>query len=367
MKILFFIESLRAGGKERRLVELLKCLSKYENIWMELVLLRRDIHYTEIFSLNIKIHYIEGKYRKKDPSLFCKVYRIARNFKPDIIHVWSSILAVYAIPTGKLLNVKFINGSITYALPVEKFSKLWLISKIAFPPSDTIVANSKAGLRVHHLKQSQKHLVIYNGYDFRRNDMQVTDLKKELEIPDETVLVGMIGSFSDAKDYKTYIEVVEKIVEKNSNVHFLCVGNGVNRKNIEALVRERQINNVHFLGIRSDIENICKNLDIGVLLNNTNGHAEGISNAIMEYMAAGLPVIATNAGGTPELVCDEESGFLVPAFSPDMVAEKILFLLENRGERVSMGKMGMERIRSEFSLEKMVSSYLSLYSRLIDE
>ncbi|MCK5506316.1 MAG: glycosyltransferase, partial [Thermodesulfovibrionia bacterium] len=157
MKILFFIESLRSGGKERRLVELLKGLSKYENISMDLVLTRREIHYTDIFNLNIKIHYIERKYLKKDPSLFFKFYRIARKFKPDIIHVWSSMSAVYAIPTAKLLNEKFINSSITYALPVKRFSKLWLISKITFPLSDIIVANSKAGLRVHHLKPTQKY------------------------------------------------------------------------------------------------------------------------------------------------------------------------------------------------------------------
>ena len=107
------------------------------------------------------------------------------------------MVAVYAIPTAKLLNIKFINGSITYALPVKKFSKIWLTSKITFPLSDIIVANSKAGLRAHNLIQTHKHRVIYNGYDFNRNNVKATDLKNELEISSVSLLVGMIGSFAD--------------------------------------------------------------------------------------------------------------------------------------------------------------------------
>ena len=362
MKILFFIESLHAGGKERRLVELLKGLSKHEDISMELALTRRDIHYTDIFNLNVKIHYIERKYLKKDPSLFFKFYRIARQFKPDIIHAWSSMLAVYAIPTAKLLNEKFINSSITYALPVKRFSKLWLISKITFPLSDIILANSKAGLRAHNLKQNQKHRVIYNGYDFKRNNVKATDLKKELEISNETLLVGMIASFSDAKDYKTYIEVAERVIKKKNNVHFLCVGNGVNRKKIEALIHERKIENIHFLGIRSDIENICRNLDIGVLLNNTKGHAEGLSNVIMEMMASGLPVVATDAGGTPELIENGIDGFLVEPFAIDQIVDQIITLINNEDTRKRVGIKAAAKIKERFSIEKMISNYISLYN-----
>ena len=362
MKILFFIESLRSGGKERRLVELLKGLSKYENISMDLVLTRREIHYTDIFNLNIKIHYIERKYLKKDPSLFFKFYRIARKFKPDIIHVWSSMSAVYAIPTAKLLNEKFINSSITYALPVKRFSKLWLISKITFPLSDIIVANSQAGLRVHNLKQTHKHRVIYNGYDFERNNVKNTDLKNELEISGNSLLVGMIGRFAPAKDYKTYIEVAERVVKKKSDIHFLCIGDGVNRKNIETLVHERQIENVHFLGIRSDIENICKNLDIGVLLNNTNGHAEGLSNAIMEMMASGLPVIATNAGGTPELIENGIDGFLVEPFAIDQIINQIIFLINNEDIGKRIGIKAAANIKELFGIKKMINNYIGLYN-----
>ena len=364
MKILFFIESLRPGGKERRLLELLKGLSKYEDISMELVLTRGDIHYTDVFNLNIKIHYIERKYIKKDPRLFVKFFRIAQEFKPDIIHVWGDMVAIYALPTAKLLNMKLINGSITYALFLRKFSKLWLTSKITFPFSDIIVANSKAGLRVHDLKQTQKYRVIYGGYNFERNNVQATDIKKELKISSDSLLVGMIGSFTGPKDYETYIAVADIINKKINNTNFLCIGDGGNRKRIEALVHARQIKNVHFLGIRYDIENICKNLDIGVLLNNTNDYSEGLSNAIIEMMASGLPVVATDTGGTPELIENGIDGFLVGSFATDQIVNQLMVLINNKDVRTRVGSKAAAKIKMEFSIEIMISNYISLYNEV---
>lgn len=272
------------------------------------------------------------------------------------------MVAVYAIPTAKLLNIKFINGSITYALPVKKFSKIWLTSKITFPLSDIIVANSKAGLRAHNLIQTHKHRVIYNGYDFKRNNAKATDLQKELGVSSDSLLVGMIGSFSDAKDYISYITVADIINKKINKVQFLCIGDGINRKKIEALVYERQIENVYFLGIRSDIENICNNLDIGVLLNDTNGHAEGFSNVIMEMMASGLPVVATNAGGTPELIENGIDGFLVEPFAIDQIVNQIITLINNEDARKRIGIKAAAKIKERFGIEKMINNYLRLYN-----
>ena len=85
MKILFFIESLRAGGKERRIVELLKGLKQFPDISIELVLTRNEIHYQEILQLDVPIHIIERKFLKKDPRLFFKFFRLAKKIKPDMV------------------------------------------------------------------------------------------------------------------------------------------------------------------------------------------------------------------------------------------------------------------------------------------
>src|SRR5690606_10344291 len=113
MKILFFIESLRAGGKERRIIELLKGLSKLPDVSLELALTRRDIHYAEIYQLGIPLHFVERKLIKKDPLVFFKFYRLAKMVQPDIIHVWGNMVAVYAVPTAMRLGVPLINNQIT--------------------------------------------------------------------------------------------------------------------------------------------------------------------------------------------------------------------------------------------------------------
>ena len=144
MKILFFIESLRPGGKERRLVELIKNLLKDSNVKCELVLTKKEIHYKEIFKTGIKIHFIVRKYFKKDPRLFFMFYNITKQYQPDIIHVWGNLVAIYAIPAKLLLRIPIINNQIADA-PI-KISKGLLSHKLTFLFSDRIIANSISGL-----------------------------------------------------------------------------------------------------------------------------------------------------------------------------------------------------------------------------
>ncbi len=367
MNILFYIESLRLGGKERRLVELIKGLSKNPKIKMELVLTKEDILYQDIFSTGIKIHYTLRKKIKKDPFVFLKFYKIAKAFKPDIIHVWGGMTAIYSIPAKLLLNVQIVNNSITYARKVDKLSKIGLFSMLSFAFSNKVIANSKAGLLAHGLYENSKYRVIYNGYDLQRNNVKLKDLRKELNISKDSFLVGMIGRFSDAKDYKTFIDAAVILSKNTSNIHFLCVGKGENMKRLQDYIHEKNISNIHFLGHRSDIENICMNLDVGVLLSNVNGHAEGISNVIMEMMASGLPIIATEAGGTPEIVENEFSGFLVPPFNENIVAQRIKSFYENKELRKTMGEHGKEIINKRFLIGKMVDAYSTLYFNILDK
>ncbi|MFT7603037.1 MAG: glycosyltransferase involved in cell wall biosynthesis [Saprospiraceae bacterium] len=122
-------------------------------------------------------------------------------------------------------------------------------------------------------------------------------------------------------------------------------------------LRER----VLFPGQRKDIESVVNTFDIGVLSTFT----EGISNSIMEYMVLGKPVIASGGGGTPELVIDGETGFVIPSKSPEIMVEKINQLLDNPGLCQEMGEKGKQRIYDHFTLASMEKSYLELYDKLV--
>jgi glycosyltransferase involved in cell wall biosynthesis len=362
MRILFFIDSLNAGGKERRCVELLKGLNNLPCIDFQIVVMNENIHYREVFALNTKIHFLIRK-TKKDLIVFRKFYKTCREYKPDIVHCWNDMTAVIAIPTCKLLHIKLINGMVADA-PVKTNlfkSKSIFYSKITFPFSDIIVSNSRAGLNAYNAPY-KKSEVIYNGYNFERNlgirSKEV--IKNEYQI-DTEYIVGMIASFSKFKDYKTYYEAASLILRRRKDVTFLSIGNDTDSSESVEMAGTLCLDN-HFrlLGKKSDIESIISIIDIGVLATFT----EGISNAILECMAQEKPVIATFCDGTSEIIDDSKTGFLVATSDATGMADKIEVLLKDSSLRKQMGESAKRKIQDCFTIEEMVNNYITLYSRI---
>ena len=358
MKILFFIECLHSGGKERRLVELIKGLSTNPDIEMELVLTKEEIHYKSIFLTNIKIHYTVRKIIKKDPSIFYKFYKIAKKFNPDIIHVWGNLVAVYAIPAKIILRIPIINNQIGDAS--LKVSRSILGHKLTFPFSDKIIANSYAGLKAYNAPVN-KSMVIYNGFDFKRiyNLDDHSLVRKKFNISSKFV-VGMVASFSDYKDYSTYIEAAKIVLNKNADVTFLCIGAGDASK-YKMIVSGKNSERILFLGRQDNVESIMNICDIGILATYT----EGISNALLEFSALGKPIITNYGGGNIELVSQGKTGFLINQSAPNELADKILFFINNEKERINFGLKGKKRIEKEFSIEKMIEEFSKTFDEVI--
>ena len=359
IKILFFIESLYQGGRERQLVELLKHLTKNPAFQYELVIMRKDIFYNDIHTLDIKIHIIERKLIKKDPFVFFKFYNVAKRFKPDIVHVWGPMTAVYSLFAKMMLNFKLLNFQIRDA-PLKP-STILKNHKITFHFSDLIIANSTAGLKAYKAP-ANKSKVIRNGFDFARitNLNDKSKLRNKLSIKTKYT-VAMIARFSKHKDYATYIQAANIILENNNAITFLCIGNGDSEKYIK-LVNPNFIDNVKFLPPQEDIESIMNICNVGILATFT----EGIPNAIMEFMALQKPVVVTAGGGTKELVIDGETGYLIPPKSPKILAEKIQYLLDNSDIAERLGTNGRKRIKKEFTIGKMVNTFVSTYHETIN-
>ena len=360
MRILFFTENLRAGGKERRIIELLKHLKSSGDVQIELVLTKNLIHYEEIYGLNIPIHFIERKFLKKDPRLFFKFFKIAKAFKPDIIHVWGHMVAVYAVPTKLLLGIPLINNEI-----VDSTQNTKLIGKgIVFKASDRIIANTYAGLRAYNAPMA-KSAVIYNGFSFDRlkNIGNADAIREKFGIKTPFV-VGMVASFLNYKDYDTYIKAALKILESRKDISFLCIGDG-DDSDYKKMVRDDAKDNILFLGRQSKVESIMNICEIGVLTTNVNFHGEGISNALMEFMSLGKPVITTNFGGSVELVDENETGYLIDAFNPSQLAERIVYLIDHAQERERVGQNAHRTVEVKFSLENMVRLFREEYVNLL--
>jgi glycosyltransferase involved in cell wall biosynthesis len=363
MKILFFIDNLRAGGKERRCVELMKGLSTLPQISFEIVVMNEDIHFQEVFALNTKIHYLIRK-TKKDILVFGKFYKICAESKPDIVHCWNGMTAVIAVPACKLLNLVLINGMVSDA-PADQniLRKEWLYAKLTFRFSNIIIANSKAGLKAYKAIKN-KSFVIHNGFNFKRIENLVAKdkIRHELEIKTKFV-IGMVASFSEYKDYKTYFTAAQSVLSARNDVTFLAIGNNTNSVESMSLIHKRYQQAIIPIGQISNIESYINVMDVCVLVTFT----EGISNSIMEYMALGKPVIATDGGGTNEIVENEKTGFLVKSRDHKGVAEKINLLLNDSDLRNTMGKKGQKRVHEMFSIDSMVSKYLSFYENMMEK
>ena len=361
MKILFFMDSLVSGGKERRLIELMRVLKSKEDIEFELVVMSNDIHYKEVFDLGINIHYIIRK-TKKDLSGFFRFYKLCKNYKPDIVHCWDSMTAVYSVPACKLLRIKLVNGMVINApLRQNVTNKNWLRAKLTFPFSDIIVGNSKAGLLAYSAPEN-KSIVIYNGFNFDRTEKLIDKeiVRKQLGAV-SGYIIGMVAAFSESKDYKTYYSAAKLLLNNRNDITFLAIGPDTDSAESKKLIDNQYISSFKLLGLRSGIESLISVMDICVLSTFT----EGVSNSILEYMALEKPVVATAGGGTNEILMDNETGFLIKPSNPEELADKLGILLKDADLRTKMGLAGKRRVINIFSVEQMIRKYVDIYKKVV--
>lgn len=359
MRIIHFTDSLRCGGKERQLVELLKGLKQRESIELLLVCMDRGEFYEpEVQALEIPIRYLLRKSRW-DPLLLRDFYRLVKEFRPDVIHTNCMMTSAYALPVAKLLDVPLINGSIRNCF--RNSTLRWRVERLLLTLSDFRVANSVAGLCSRGFSPtSPRNVVIHNGFDFSRaqayeEDEGVLGTQNHAGTHD---YVGMVAQFRPDKDFKTFVLAALELVKRNRDVMFVTVGDGptlAGMKELAAGANDR----IRFLGKQREVEKIIRSFSIGVLASFT----EGISNSIMEYMMMGKPVVATDCDGSRELVLNGQTGFLVPARDPGALAERIAYLVANPAEAKRMGEAGKNRVEQHFSLQVMVDRTMKMYER----
>jgi glycosyltransferase involved in cell wall biosynthesis len=359
MKVLHLIDSLRAGGKERQVIEVLKGLARF-NIKVLLAFIDSgDFFVRDAEALGIAIRRLPRR-RRWDPLVFESLLRLLKGYKPDLIHTYDWMTSFYALPLAKALGVPLINGSIQNAF--LNGDMRWHIERMLLCCSDGIIANSHAGLRSRRFEISHRRTVIHNGFDGARLTelKSPCDIRSALDIGARQV-VGMVALFNDHKDYPTYLAAAQDVLSRRDNVVFLAIGDG---EKLEACKQSvpPDCTGIRFLGASRDVESVVNIFDIGVLAT----HGEGISNSIMEYMALGKPVIASEGGGTCELVLDGVTGFLVPPGDSHVLATRICQLLDDQEVSRRMGCAGQRRIEDTFSIDRLTSETLRFYESVLD-
>jgi glycosyltransferase involved in cell wall biosynthesis len=367
-RILFFLGSLRAGGKERRMIELLTYLKKKGNYELMVVLTEDVVDFPAFYDLDIPYRVMSKVLPKYDPSIFYKFYKICREFQPDLIHSWGSVQSFYSIPAVSLQKIPLVNSQITAAPPDSarsSFSKV--IDNANFKFSKLIISNSIAGLKAFQPPIKKSH-VIYNGINLNRFEgLPEKERMKEKYNIKTPYTVAMVASISPNKDYDRFVQVAERVTAIREDVTFIgiggyCDGDEKYRNLVDVTYNKPRI---IFSGVIDEVEALVNACDVGVLFSNKAVHGEGISNSIMEYMALGKPVIANNAGGTGEILKDKVTGYLVDNEDVDQLVEMVLDLIENKEKNRNFGKKGREIIENVFSLEKMGESFEKAYMQVL--
>lgn len=173
-------------------------------------------------------------------------------------------------------------------------------------------------------------------------------------------IVGHVARLDAEKDVATFVRAAALVHATHRDVLFVVAGDGPERPTLQALAAELGADEyVQFLGDIPEVPALNRKLIVGALVPRSN---EGLSNTILEYMAAGLPVVATDCGGNGELVCDGETGYLVPIGHDEAVAAALNRLLDHPEQAVAMGQKGRARVQRDNGPGTVTQQFLDLYS-----
>jgi glycosyltransferase involved in cell wall biosynthesis len=362
IKILFATGTYAVGGKERQMTELIRNLPSdiYE---IHLFVKKIDSYYYEkIKSRLASIMSLEKSHFS--PLDFFRISQYIVDAKPDIVHSWATMtshLCALAKIT-KAFDFSLINGAIRDA-PI-KLNSMMKIEKYLYKYYDIVVANSLAGLKAYGQQYVSNRYVIHNGYDMDRVPrITKQESRNLLNLDSDSFVVTMVACLAKRKDHKTFINAAVRCLNVDSNFKFVIVGDGEEKQELLQYVREKgdlASERILFLGERSDVENVFLASDISVLLS-AKWHGEGIPNVVMESLACGIPVIASDNGGTREIVRDGYNGYIIECGDDVVLAEKILSIKSDTGLKSALKNNAILTITNEFTINQMVESYMQLY------
>lgn len=313
---------------------------------------------------------------------FIKLEELQRINDYDIVHVHTPIAAIY----GRLLKLNFPSLRIIYTAHGYHFlkggSKLgWIlyypIEKIMAKFTDVTININKEDYEITKEKLKHKKCYLLNGVGLdldkykKLSSKEIQEKRKEFGLKDKDFVVLMIAEINKNKNHIQLINAMDILKDKYPNIKVLCIGDGTLKESLEKQIILRNLqNNIFMLGYRLDVNKLINISDIGILLS----RREGLPRNIMEFMACGRKVIATDIRGCRDLICDETIGTLVNVDDYESTAKAIekYYILNDKSFEVSkeIRKYDIESINSELlkiyedvqldiNYDKGLSSYVS--------
>lgn len=401
LKVCLYISAFSPGGAQRQIVNLAGELSE-RRIQVALLYARKDledacyldtIHGKDVDLINVvrpdflKQGILLSKQHTNfyadipaPPSLRLASLYLAGAFsflKPDVVHSYLDLTNCTAGCAAVLANIPVHLASFRNLDPAtlksnEAESAYPLYRYLLAHGRSHLEANSRAGaVRYARWLGIDPGEIAYspNGFDPagllppRGEPLEARTIRKRLDIPPGAPVLLTLSRFIWYKAPEAMLEVFARVRTARPDSHFLIAGAGMaDAEEMGDMVRARGLDShVHLLGVQRDVGALLSGVDVFLL----PSRVEGFPNAIMEAMFMGLPVVASNVGGIPDLVRHGEDGFLHEADDVDGMAESVLTLLADAGMRERFGEAARDRIAREFSLQKLGDRALARYTELL--
>jgi glycosyltransferase involved in cell wall biosynthesis len=309
---------------------------------------------------------------KPTPRGLSKLYHLVKQESVDIVQTWLYHADLLGLIVGRIAEVERVVWGIRCSdMRLRQYRPLTALTVrlcgVLSPLADAIVVNSREGARIHRKRGylTDRMILIPNGFDTKgfRSDPEARGwLLKELGIPGDANLIGLIARFDLMKDQRTFLRAAGVLSKKEDRAHFIMAGRGVvpENRDLVSWIPEGLEQRVHLLGQRDDVARIAAGLDIAA---SSSAFGEGFSNTIGEAMACGVPCVVTDVGDARSIVGD--TGIVVPPGDPEALAGGWADLLAAGAEkRLEMGRRARERIQGEFELSSVVQQYERLYEKL---
>lgn len=358
------IGQLSMGGTETQLLVLIQNLNRQKFSPLVVCLSKAASLAPRLHELGCPL-YVLDRERWGRAVTFVRVYQVIKQTKPDIVQAFA-YAGRAAIPAAEVAGIPFKLFSIRTDPSRETSTwDRWII-KLA----DLVLTNSlqaKAALHRAMGKKLGNCKVIYNGIHLGDFDQRMSETL-DLPVPEIDLLspqreiICAVARLEQIKSLDILLKAFAMICGQLSSTQLWLVGDGPMQAELQGLASELGIaEKVVFWGRRSDVPAILKRVSLGVL----SSRAEGLPNALIEYMAARLPVVATAVGGIPELVINNETGLLVSPNDPAALANAMLEILTDADRAAQMGAAGRRRVEEHFQIERMVQETEALYKQLL--